>query len=81
MYKGEDNEQSEDEDNDKENEIDVCGINVGGWVVEKYDKKIYPWKVTAKGEPGLKVSVMKHCFPSGWSSPCQKDELYVKKIM
>ena len=36
---GEDSEQSENEDNDEENEIDVCGIIVVGWIVEEYDRK------------------------------------------
>ena len=76
LYKGEDSEQSESEENDEENVIDVCGINVGEWVVVEYDGKKYPGKVTSKGEAGLQVSVMKPCFPSGWSWPSQKDEIY-----
>ena len=69
LYKGEDSEQSESEENYEENVIDVCGINVGEWVVVEYDGKKYPGKVTSKGEAGLQVSVMKPCFPSGWSWP------------
>ena len=79
LYNGEDIEKSENEYNDEENEIEVCGIDVGWSVVEEYDRKKYPWKVTAKGEAGLKVTVMKHCLPSGWSWPCQKDEFYERK--
>ena len=42
LYNGEDIEKSENEYNDEENEIEVCGIDVGWSVVEEYDRKKYP---------------------------------------
>ena len=46
LYKGEESEQFENEDN----MIDICGIKVGEWVVVVYAVKKYPGKVTSKGE-------------------------------
>ena len=48
----------------------------GDWVVVTYDSKLYLGKVSNKDVNGMPVDVMKPCFPSGWSWPCQKDEIY-----
>ena len=73
LYKGEDSEQSESEEKDEKNVIDVCGINLGEWVVVEYDGKKYPGKVASKGEAGLKVSGMKPCC---WNLQCDHSTLY-----
>ena len=55
---------------------DFESVNRGDWVVVTYDSKLYPGKVSNKDVNGMTVDVMKPCFPSGWSWPCQKDEIY-----
>ena len=51
-------------------------VKRGDWVVVRYDSKLYPGKVSNKGENGMTVNVMKPCFPSGWTWPCQRDEIF-----
>ena len=56
--------------------IDFESVKRGDWVVVKYDSKFYPGKVSNKDANGMTVNVMKPCFPSGWTLPCQKDEIF-----